>query len=428
MHDFDLGTTLRQGRRAAIALAKLSGSQKDQALKSLARALKTEGDHLLEANTLDLELAREGSLAEWVVEGMKLTPERLQRCAHQVETLAQAADPIGLLDQGYRQDNGLMVTRQRIPLGLIALLYEIYPEFAILGMSMALKTGNSLMLACHPSLLRTHQAILHHLGETVYTVGIPESAIQSVPLEGAEVEPSESPMPLLQQPRYLDLVIPLGRIPWVDRIVRTSQVPVLRTHLGHGHLYIDASASWPQVEALLLHNLSQIAADSLPFYQVITLWMLIHQTWAERHVGELVTTLTHQGFALQVGPAIRERFPHLEPIKDGIDSNELPHLRLQQVSDLSAAIAWINKQGHEQPETILADSQIVIQRFVQEVNSCLVYVNSSPLASRPGSGIPMLSSGSGLSLGTSVQRLHARGPIELAALTTTKYVVLGNSF
>ncbi len=425
--DFDLGTTLRQVRRLLPQLQRLSSQTKRQALLALSERLLERSDLLLEANTLDLESCREQTVPEWILNGMKLTPERLQRSAHLLTLLAQQPDPIGSMEGGHRQENGLLISRYRVPLGLIALVYEIYPEFALNGIGMALKAGNGVVLAGSGPIQKTHQAIVDLLAETAYEHGIPEGAIQTLPAQDLTADPQEdSPLlPLLQQTRYLDLVIPCGRPGWVEFLLQASKVPVLVTHLGYGHIYLERTAPWPLVKSVLLDHLAQYGSEGIPIYQPLTLWLLIHPDWAAAHLPKLIEALLSQGIDVQAAAAILEQFPELHPIGEGFDSTERPHLRLQPIPDLTEAITWINKNGYHQSETILTDSQSAAQRFLQEVDAALIHINTSPLSAGRGAGIPTLGAFRDLSLGISTQRLHVRGPIDVEALTTVKVVAQG---
>lgn len=428
MNDFDLNTTLRQVRRAVPQLARMSNGLKQKALSAMAKRLRDQLDQLLEANTLDLERLRGQPYSEWVFQGMKLTPERIQRAAQQMEALAASPDPIGMIDRSWRGEDGASYSRYRVPLGVLALIYEIYPEFAISGIAMALKSGNGIVVCSSGAITCTHQALLALLSEAAYAVGVPEGGIQSIPEQ--EVQPFQAgasqTIPLLQQSRYLDLVIPCGRPNWVESVSQASSMPVVMTRLGHGHVYIDSSASWKQVQGSLVSSFDHTAPDQVPALQPILVWILIHQGWGTERIQSLLTELTHRGLALQVGPQLLLRFPQMQPIQEMLDSTERPHIRLQQVETLTEAITWINKNGHRQSEAILSDSQQAIQRFVQEVDAATLYVNSSLLPSTRNLGLPSLGTGrNGFSLGISVQKLHVRGPIDLEALTTMKQVAVG---
>ncbi len=425
---FDLSTTLRQVRRLLPQLQRLSGETKRQALLALSRRLLERSDLLLEANTLDLESCREQTVPEWILNGLKLTPERLQRSAQLLALLAQQPDPIGSLERGYRQDNGLFIGRYRVPLGVVALVYEIYPEFALNGIGMGLKTGNGVILAGSGPIQKTHQALVTLLAETAYEHGIPEGAIQALPTQDRPADPQEDSLLLLllQQTRYVDLVIPCGRPGWVEFLLQASKVPILATHLGYGHVYLDRTAPWPLVKSALLDPLARYGPEGIPIYQPLTLWLLIHADWAASHLPALVEALLSQGEVdVQAAAPILEQFPQLQPLGEEFDSTRRPHLRLQLVADLTEAIAWINKNGYHQSEAILTDSQAAAQRFLQEVDAALIHINTTPLSAGRGSGIPTLGAIRDLSLGISTQRLHVRGPIDLEALTTVKVVAQG---
>ncbi len=427
VNDIDLSTTLRQLRRTLPQLARLPRGVKDRALQTMSDRLRDQADQILEANTLDLENCRSQQMPTWVLEGMKLTPERILKTTQQMESLAYLPDPVGRIDQSWHTEQGTLVNRYRVPLGLVALVYEIYPEFAISGLSMAVKSGNGMVLSCNASLQNTHLALVNLLSEAAYSEGLPEGSLQSfseteeIPFQ-AGISPT---LPLLQQARFLDLVIPCGRPSWVESVAEASAVPVLQTRLGYGHVYIDQGAGWESVQAMVLQSLSQPLFESTALLQPITLWWLIHKAWADRYLVDLITELTHRGCLLQVDQAIQQQFPHLPAIAELIDSGAQSHLRLQLIPSLPEAITWINKNGFRHSEAIYSDSHSAIQRFIQEVDAASICVNSPLFSSPSGLGIPALEGGLGLSLGTSVQKLHARGPITLEALTTIKFVETG---
>ncbi len=292
---------------------------------------------------------------------------------------------------------------------------------------MALKTGNGVVIASSDVTRHTHDTLISLLSRAAYKAGIPEGVIQSIPGDDLlPPDPNETPaLPVLQQSRYIDLVIPYGRPSWVEQVELIATVPVLKTQLGHGHAYVDASISWQQFQTLLLGQLGRTLTEGLWAYQPIVLWLLLHCGWAEQHLAELITELTHRGLAIQVGADIQAQFPHLPAISDRVDSAEQPHVRLQIVETLETAITWINKHGNGSWEAILSDSHMATQQFVREVNAATLYVNSSPLMlinlHDPVSlGLPRE-----IALGISTQKLHVRGPIDLEALTTVKYVTRG---
>jgi glutamate-5-semialdehyde dehydrogenase len=422
----DLGSMLRQARRTLPQLAKLTGSVKTRALQAMARRIQEQQDALLEANTLDLEQLRGQATPEWVLQGMKLTPERLQRAARQLQVLSTLPDPIGQIDRSWRQENGLLLNRHRVPLGLIAILYEIHPESAIGGIGMGLKAGNGVVLCSSPALAGTHQVLFDLLSAAAYSCGVPEGALLSAQHNHSLAEDmGEFSLPLLQQSRYLDVVIPCGRPHWVESIRQASTTAVLHTCLGHGHIYVDATATWTQVQTVILQQLTPDGLEGIPLGQAVLQWLLLHRSWIDQHGQNLLRELTHRGISVQISPELQPTFPSWPITADQIDSIEQVHVRLQAVNDLSEAIAWINKNGQRHCETILTDSEACRQRFVQEVDTALVYVNSSPFTPDRWAGTPVFDHQGGIALGTSIQRLHPRGPIDLHTLTTVKYVAIG---
>ncbi len=424
VNDFDLSTTLRQVRRASQQLTRLSGETRNRAIAVVSQALRDSRDDILEANTLDLEASR--GQQGWVLEGMKLTPERLEEAACQLDQLTLTPDPIGVMDQSWRTGEGDTFSRYRVPLGVIALVYEIYPEFALQGLGMGLKTANGLVLCSSDTLTHTHQVMIERLSEAAYTAGIPEGAIQLAPPDQVHLPDSEDTRlpPLLQQSRFVDLIIPCGRSSWVEALQQGSSTPVLATALGYGYLYIDDSASWPLVESLLTRGLSGEAISSRLVLQPVLLGLLMHRQWVDRHLPNLIDLLSTQEIALQADAAIahwvssEDQSGRLDPIMDSIDSASLPSVRLQQVNDTNEAIQWLNKNGSLLSAGILSDSHQAISRFVQEIDTATILINQLPLQV----DYPM-----DVLMPCSVQKLHTRGPITLESLTTLKYVVMGQA-
>ena len=427
MNDFDLTTALRQAARAKRSLRRLTGVVKQDALLAMAAALRERGDTVLEANTIDLEHVRGQKLAQWVVDGMKLTPERLEIAAQQLVALADLPDPVEAVDGNWKYDSGVSLARYRVPLGVVGLAYEVYPEIAVGGMGMALKSGNGIVVAGSQALMATQEELSNLLSGAAYAAGITEGAIQSVP--GDRPEGLQS---LLRQPRFIDLMVLCGRSTWVERMHEQSSVPTVAAPLARGYVYIAPSASWELVQAIAIEGCFGAGSQSRELHQIYQrplLGISVHEDWAQQHLSGLVDVLEVNGFRLGGDERARQICPRLQPITTeedesnvgGEPGSELLELPIYIVGSAQEAIAWLDKHSFGQLEAIVSDSATDIEQFIRMVDASAIYVNSYPNLGNPSN------SQLGAFLGISTSKLPARGPISLEDLTTVKYVSWGNS-
>ncbi|MEN9204792.1 MAG: hypothetical protein Q6J68_06960 [Thermostichales cyanobacterium SZTDM-1c_bins_54] len=394
MDDFDLGTVLRQAGRVAPAVARLSPGIRSRALQEMAAALRQHMDAILESNTLDLENLRGHIFPDWLAEGLKLTPERLHGAAQRLQALAAMPDPLGAVDRQWRLERRLTVQRYRVPLGVIGIIYEIFPEAGIQALAMGCKTGNAILSAASPELTSTHQTTLTILSTAAYGAGIPEGAIQSLP-----------PEPLwLRQQRGVDLVFAYGRGAWCEQIREQTALPLLAAHIPQGAVYIDQAASWTLVKGILLEKPQTL--NRLP-----ELWILVHETWATQYLRDFLYTLVDLEYPIQVAEGIPEHFPGLPPVPAVVDSAQGSSLRLMVIPSFSEAISWLHKHSSQRVHVILSDALSACQRFIQEVDSPVIYVNAFPaqFGSDP--------------LGVAASKLPWRGWPDLHAFTTSKTLV-----
>ncbi|MGK7908574.1 MAG: aldehyde dehydrogenase family protein [Synechococcus sp.] len=449
MNNFDLSTTLRQTARAQSSLSRLQGTVKNRALEAMAQALQEQADSILEANTIDLEQVRGQQQPQWILEGMKLTPERLGFAASQLNALSQLPDPIGAIDRNWNYDTGISLVRRRIPLGVIGLVTEVYPEIQIGGVGMALKSGNGIVLSGSPNLAATQAAMAELFASVAYEAGIPEGAIQAVPSD-----PPEGLQSLLHQERFIDLMLLCGRWNWVERMQEQSTVPTIAAQFGRGNVYIAASASWSQVQGTVLAEDSHVirTGNLLQRFQIPVMGIVMHEAWAEQHLESLVVQLKE--FGLQVIPDERvlAMLPALASLEDdgtgaaGIAPSARANESRSEASDFNAAvsgdftaaeqqtgvplrivsnldegIAWLCKHSYGQMEGIITDCASDIERFSQSVTASSLYVNCLPNLGDPRNTLL------GAFLGISTSKLHARGPISLENLTTVKYIATGSA-
>lgn len=396
--DFDLSTVLRQASRVAPAVARLSPGIRSRALLDMAAALRQHMDEILENNTLDLENLRGQTFPDWMAEGLKLTPERLHTAAQRLQALAAAPDPLGVAERQWRLERRLTVQRYRVPLGVVGIVYEIFWEAGIQALAMACKTGNAILSAAGSELSATHQATLAILSTAAYGAGIPEGAIQSLPPEAIWTGG------WLQQRRAVDLLFVYGRGSWCEHIREQTSLPLLEARIGQGTVYIDQAATWALVKGILLEK-----PDTL--HRLPEVWMLVHETWASQYLRDFLYSLVDLKYSVHVAAGVLDRFPGLPPVPQFVDSGQGSSLRLMLIPSLSEAIGWLQKNGSRQLDVILSDALSTCQRFIQEVDSPVVYVNAFP--AQFGSDI----------LGVAVPKLPWRGWPDLQAFTTSKTLV-----
>ncbi|MEL7474773.1 MAG: aldehyde dehydrogenase family protein [Cyanobacteria bacterium P01_G01_bin.4] len=413
MNNFDLSTILRQSARAQSALSLLKGETKNRALRAAAELLQEQSDTVLEANTIDLEQARGQQQSKWMLDGMKLTPERLKYAAKQLIALSRLPDPVGAVDRTWNYDTGVSLVRRRIPLGVLGLAYEVYPEIQVGGIGMALKSGNAIVVAGSASVAATQAAIVDLFSTAAYAAGIPEGTIQSVPStapEGLQV--------LLHQDRFIDLMLLCGRGSWVERMQEQSTVPTIAAQFGRGHVYIAASASWKQVQSTLLANdYHQVNLGDLQRrFQIPVMGIVMHEAWAEQHLDALIVQLREREVVVDPDERVAAILPNLAN-RDGAKGG----VPLRIVSTLDEAIGWLCKHSYGQLEGIVTNSLSDIDSFSRSLTASSVYVNCLPHLGDPRN------SQLGAFLGISTSKLHARGPIGLENLTTVKYIATGSS-
>ncbi|WP_287129454.1 glutamate-5-semialdehyde dehydrogenase [Candidatus Cyanaurora vandensis] len=408
MHNLDtLGQT---ALTACQELALLPTQTKNQALRAMALALRERKQDLLSANTLDLETGREMGLTESLLDRLKLNPHRVEAMATGLEEIARLPDPVGTVVRGWRHDNGIEIRQVRVPLGLIGVIYEARPNVTADAIGLCLKSGNGVMLKGGKEAEHSNQAISQLLQQAAYAQGIPTGCIQQVP--GTDRAIVEQLITL----RHLALVIPRGGAGLIKFVTENSTVPVLETGVGNCHIYIAASADPDQAQKIVLNAKVQRPSVCNACEKV-----LIHQS-AVAQLPALVQVLQQSGVQVRGCERTVALVPSVIPATAADWDTEYLDLILaiKIVDSTPVAIDWINRYGTQHSEAILTGSYGEAQLFTQRVDAACVYVNAS---TRFTDGFEF---GFGAEIGISTQKLHARGPVGLPELTTTKYILQGN--
>lgn len=425
--DFDLTTALRQLCRAASPLASASGSIRNRAIAAIAAAVREHAAVILEANTLDLETMRGEDIPAWELESLKLTPERLHQLAERLDRVAELADPIGTSERVGPSESGPFLTQQRVPLGALALVYEVYPEWCLSGVGMALKTGNSLIVANDGPLQATQDAMARIASIAAYEVGIPEGSIQAVPSGQTDRFIS-----LLRQTRYLRLVLACGRQSWVESIADMATVVTVKAELPQCLIYIDASATWEQVWQLILQHpclpdcREGASNDKRLVHHVPQLQFLLHADWSQEYLGAFLTQLQQQECAMQNNGSASAESGETLPIKRSqlqisqqLSQLQMSQLHVDTVSDVREAIASI--ASNDIPVVaIVTDSRSSARQFTRQLDKSAIVVNQFPDVAE------LARQTTGVFLGWGTAPSSARGIIDFRALTTVKYLAEGD--
>ncbi len=399
---------------AARALATLDSELKDRALEAIAAALIERSAEILEANARDLEAGRESGLSTALMDRLALDARRVAAMAAGVRKIAALPDPVGEVIDGFRLPNGLDVRKVRVPLGVIAVVYEARPNVTIDAAALCLKSGNAIVLRGSSSAVHSNAVLAAVAGEAATAAGLPAGALSLVAGGGRE-ELAE----LATQTGVVDLIIPRGGEGLKRALKGVATVPVIYAASGNCHVYVDASADLHAAQAIALNAKLQRpgvcnAAETL----------LVHEDVAAAFLPGTLGALAEAGVVLHGDERARAAAPDvaMAPADDEDFATEYLALELAVgvVDSTAAAIAHINRYGSGHSEAIVTRDTASARAFQLQVDAACVYVNASTRFTDGGEF------GMGAEIGNSTQKLHARGPIGLRELCTFKYLVEGD--
>jgi glutamate-5-semialdehyde dehydrogenase len=397
--------------QASIPLATTRGVLRSRAVQAIAEAIKRQQNDILEANTLDLEASREMAVPDLILDWLKLTPERLQAAVRLLHQLSELPDPIGQIMHATHQVDHCQTYSQLMPLGVIAMIYEAFPELGVIAAGLCLKTGNSLILRGGSEASNSNLAIAQALWSAVEEVGLPPGCIQFLP-----ADQGNSVRDLITQDKLLNLVIPYGRPSLVQQIVRQATAPVLKSAMGNCYLYWSPSGSLEAVRWMILES-HQRDPDPVNAIEKV----LIHRSQNPSSLTVLWNNLREKGFQVRGDRDLAAEFPDLQPVEEAEWQQAYLDriVAFKTVDNLDAAIAWINLHSSGHADCLVTESYLESRQFAAGVNSASAYINASPRFSRsPKRGESIL-------LGMSNQKGHRRGPISLETLTTVKQLIQG---
>jgi glutamate-5-semialdehyde dehydrogenase len=405
-----------KARAASQQLATLTGAQRSAALVKMAEAIAARRGQLIEANARDIAAAEAAGLAPPLIARLKLDEKRVAKMAASVAEIAQQIDPVGQVIEGYNRPNGLRIRKIRVPLGVVLFFYESRPNVTSDAAALCIKSGNAVILRGGKEAIHSNQAIAAIIAESLSASGIDAAAVQMVQSTDRALVPA-----LLKQDRYIDLVIPRGGESLIRAVVADSTIPVLKHFTGNCHIYIDASAAAMEQQ---VREVCVNAKTSYPGGAVCNAveHILVHADVAGRLLPAVCADLQARGVEVRGDERVGAHYPAARPATaEDWDTEYLSFIvGVKVVDTIDEAIDHINRHGSRHTDAILAADTRAIDRFVQRVDSASIMVNASTRFADGGEY------GLGAEIGISTDKLHARGPMGAADLTTYKWIVTGD--
>lgn len=396
-------------KEASIALANASTEQKNEALAFIADQLLEEQERLLEENAKDIAEGRNNGIETAVLDRILLTPERIESMAEGVRLLIDLHDPVGETLEEIEKENGLHIVKKRVPLGVVAMIYEARPNVTIDAASLALKTGNAVVLRGSSSAKYSNVALWHVIQRALEKSTLPVDSVQLI-----ENTSREAAKELFTLNDCLDVLIPRGGAKLIQTVIRESTVPVIETGAGNCHLLIDRSADEQMAINIVLNAKTQRPSVCNAIETV-----LIDKQWLNAHGGKLLAALREKDVALYGDETARAFDSAVEAADDWSEEFLDLALRIKTVETIDEALAHIRKYSTKHSEGIVTADSAHAEKFLNGVDASAVYWNAS---TRFTDGFEF---GYGAEIGISTQKLHARGPMGLNALTSTKFVITG---
>ncbi|MFE4916086.1 glutamate-5-semialdehyde dehydrogenase [Streptomyces sp. NPDC056652] len=405
-----------RSRAAAADMAPLPRAAKDDALLAIADALEVRTHEIVTANAEDIARARESGTGEAIIDRLTLTPERVRAIAADVRDVAALPDPVGEVVRGSTLPNGIDLRQVRVPLGVVGIIYEARPNVTVDAAALCLKSGNAVLLRGSSSAISSNTALVRVLRDAVGGAGLPADAVQLVPGEGRDAVQE-----LMRARGLVDVLIPRGGASLIRTVVEGSTVPVIETGTGNCHVYVDAETDLDMAVEILINSKAQRpsvcnAAETL----------LVHQDIAGVFLPRALDALADAGVTVHADERVLAygAGSKAEIVPATAEDWETEYLSYDiaaaVVDSLDAAVAHIRLWSSGHTEAIVTTSQAAARRFTQLVDSTTVAVNASTRFTDGGQF------GFGAEIGISTQKLHARGPMGLPELTSTKYIVIGD--
>ncbi|MDM5453137.1 glutamate-5-semialdehyde dehydrogenase [Peribacillus simplex] len=401
----------KAAKKASYQLIGLTTEKKNEALGKIAKQIVNDKDHLIKENQKDLEEGRKKGFSESILDRIMLNVNRIDDMAAAIRLLIDLKDPIGEKLETIEKENGLLIKKLRVPIGVIGMIYEARPNVTIDAATLSLKTGNAVLLRGSSSAKYSNMALISSIHKALENTEIPVEAIQLI-----EDTSRESAKELFHLNEYLDVLIPRGGKNLIETVIKESTVPVLETGSGNCHIFIDQTADVTMVEKIVLNGKTQ-----RPSVCNAIEGLLIHEKWFEENGKLILEILDKKGIEVYGDEVVCSAFPRAKKATEDDWSTEYLALKISVkiVNGVSDAIEHINRYGSKHSEAILTRDEQNASIFLNKVDAAAVYHNAS---TRFTDGFEF---GYGAEIGISTQKLHARGPMGLPALTSSKYFIYG---
>ena len=399
---------------AGYKMVSVSTVTKDNALEAIANALVERADEIIAANNIDIENAKKNGTRQAMIDRLTLTKERIDGIAEGVRQVKALADPIGEVIKMWKRPNGLTIGQKRVPMGVIAIIYEARPNVTVDAAVLCLKTSNACILRGGSEAINSNKAVMKIMQDAAYGVGIPEGTLNII-----EDTSRETATQLMRMNGYVDLLIPRGGKGLIRSVVENATVPVVETAAGNCHVYVDASA-----DIKMAVNIVDNGKTSRPSVCNAVESCLVHRDIAEDFLPKLKERLDKHHVEIRGCELTRQILgpENVTPADDDDYATEFLDyiISIKVVDDMAEALEHIDRFSTGHSECIVTESLFAAQEFQKRVDSAAVYVNCSTRFTDGGMF------GLGAEIGISTQKLHARGPMGLREMTTTKYLISGN--
>ena len=401
-----------KAKSAALTIAALPTKAKSAMLLSIADNLLKNTDYILKENQKDIDAGLEKGMNLGLIDRLTLTPERIEGIADGIRQIADLPDPIGEIIDTCKRPNGLQISQVRVPLGVCGIIYEARPNVTADAAALCLMSGNACILRCGKEAHKSSMAITKIFRETLADVGLPEDLVALV-----EDTSRDSALALMRLNDYLDVIIPRGGAGLIRSVVENATVPAIETGTGNCHVYVDKFANLNMAKQIVLN-----AKTSRPSVCNAEEKLLVHQDIADDFLPDMLAALNEKGVEIIGDSKVCQIYPSAAPATDEDWGTEYLDLKIgvKIVSSVQEAIDHINKYNSRHSEAIVTENIKNAELFLNNVDAAAVYVNAS---TRFTDGFEF---GFGAEIGISTQKLHARGPMGLKALTSTKYIIRGN--
>jgi len=402
----------KAAKEVSYSLVNITTDQKNRALALIAEQLETDQNFIIAENQKDMDDGKAKGLTDAILDRILLTKKRIEDMVGAIHLLIELQDPIGEILETIEKDNGLLIEVKRVPIGVIGMIYEARPNVTVDAATLALKTGNSIILRGSSSSNYSNMALIKSIHAALDKSDIPKISIQLI-----EDTSRETAKELFRLNEYLDVLIPRGGKTLIETVVREATVPVIQTGAGNCHIYIDETA-----ERTMATNIALNAKIQRPSVCNAIETIIIHDKWFALYGKELIVNLQENDVEIFGDETVVQQCENVHAVSESDWSTEYLGLAVsvKLVTNLEEAITHITKYGTKHSEAIITNNEKHAAIFLNYVDAAAVYHNAS---TRFTDGFEF---GYGAEIGISTQKLHARGPMGLKALTTTKYVIRGN--